>query len=447
PVSSATSAEPGTSEAPHTSSAKPVPPAAPAPAVSARSARPSTSARRARPASARSIVSPSSPFCGPNTAAAPLGPESGFVTSLSTVTPPAGSGARRDRSAEASSSRPAAPSTTDAPKSLRNRAPSAVSSPMPPSVEALEPMPSTRRETPASSAALMACPKPSVDASSGRRSSPSSSMPDVFASSTTPVPPGSSSVAGSRSHDEFTGAPAGPVTRTGTRFASGIAFSNASTVPSPPSAMGRSVKVSAGDERTQPSAIATAASAAVTDPLKLSGAMTIVRGSVMGPSCRMRSRSRQRHLDDLGARHVARERVVELVGRRGPAEAPSVGRRERGEVDRLGRELHAPHGRGIRDARDLEPLEDRTAALVADDDLHAGTLLPGGQQEGPGVVQEREVADEHARDAARRERDARRGRDRAVDAREAAVRVHAHGPRLEHVVGDAHEAAGSEHEP
>ncbi|GGO66691.1 hypothetical protein GCM10010910_26700 [Microbacterium nanhaiense] len=39
--------------------------------------------------------------------------------------------------------------------------------------------------------------------------------------------------------------------------------------------------------RTQPSAIATAASAAVADPFRLSGAITMVRGEVMGLSCRI----------------------------------------------------------------------------------------------------------------------------------------------------------------
>ena len=54
---------------------------------------------------------------------------------------------------------------------------------------------------------------------------------------------------------------------------------------------------------------------------------------------------------------------------------------------------------GDRDAGHLETVEDRAAAVVADDDLHAGLGSPGGSSERADIVQHREVAEQHARDA------------------------------------------------
>ncbi len=196
-TSSATSAAPGTSRAPHASSPKPTPPAAPAPGASGSPG--SRAASRARPASARVTPSASSPFCGPNTAAEPPGPRRGFVTSVSTTTPASGRERRRERSAAARVSRPRAPSGMAVPPASANLAPRAVSMPVPPSVDELLPMPSTRRETPWSSAAVIASPKPDECASSGRSPLRAARCPRCEASSTTPVPCGAASVGGRRS--------------------------------------------------------------------------------------------------------------------------------------------------------------------------------------------------------------------------------------------------------
>ncbi len=203
---------------------------------------------------------------------------SGLVTSVSTRT--SGAARRPLRSTAAMSRRPRAPGATGAPDASRKRAPRAVSIPVPPSVDALEPMPTTTRETPWSRAAAMAWPKPVVSASHGRSSS-RSSMPDVEARSTTAVPAGASAVGGSSSHDVSTARPAGPSTVIGIRRAPGTAAANAATVPSPPSAIGRCTNTADGSTSPHPSASARAASAAVIVPLKLSGARTTV---VIGPA-------------------------------------------------------------------------------------------------------------------------------------------------------------------
>ncbi len=127
-------------------------------------------------------------------------------------------------------------------------------------------MASSSRDTPASSAALTAIPKPVVCAP--RASSGSSpTMPHASASSTTPLP------SGNRSHDDPLGRPTASTTATGTRSDRGTA-ANASRVPSPPSAMGRSATVSRGRTDSQPAAIRSAACEAVRVPLNESGAIT-----------------------------------------------------------------------------------------------------------------------------------------------------------------------------
>ena len=106
-------------------------------------------------------------------------------------------------------------------------------------------------------------------------------MPDVDASSTTAVPSGASSVAGRRSQDAATGRPCGPVTVTGIRVLPGIAAANASSVPSPPSAIGRARISADGSTVRHPSASASATWAAAIDPLKLSGASTTLSAGLL----------------------------------------------------------------------------------------------------------------------------------------------------------------------
>ena len=57
---------------------------------------------------------------------------------------------------------------------------------------------------------------------------------------------------------------------------------------------------------------------------------------------------------------------------------------------------HAVHGLAAGDRGDLEVVEDRAAAVVADDHLDARLALARRQQQRADVVQQREVA-EHAR--------------------------------------------------
>ena len=88
-------------------------------------------------------------------------------------------------------------------------------------------------------------------------------------------------VAGRRSQDAATGRPCGPVTVTGIRVLPGMAAANASSVPSPPSAIGRVRISAAGSTVRHPSASASATCAAAIDPLKLSGASTTRSAGVL----------------------------------------------------------------------------------------------------------------------------------------------------------------------
>ena len=190
------------------------------------------------------------------------------MTSLSTRV--SGSAVTPERSTRAIRARPPAPCDASAPSAVRKRPPRARSMPTPPSVDALDPMPRMSRVAPASTAALIASPNPCVWADRGRNSSPRSSIPEVDASSTTAVP------SGNQSHSASTARSCGPMTRTGTRLASGKATANASSVPSPPSAMGTGRTSSSGLTRLQPAARCVATEAASRDCLKLSGATTTV---------------------------------------------------------------------------------------------------------------------------------------------------------------------------
>lgn len=73
------------------------------------------------------------------------------------------------------------------------------------------------------------------------------------------------------------GRPCGPCTVTGLRRVPGTAISNASRVPSPPSAIGRSRRMSSGCTLAHPSARARATSMALAVPVNESGVITTVR--------------------------------------------------------------------------------------------------------------------------------------------------------------------------
>ncbi len=163
--------------------------------------------------------------------------------------------------------RPRLPGGISRPAASSILAPSAVSIPAPPSVEALPPMPSTSREAPASSAAAISWPKPTECASSGSSGS-SSESPLARASSTTAVP------SERNNHSAPTGRPSGPVTVAAILLALGSTVTNASRVPSPPSAIGRVTTSSAGLTDDQPRAIAAATALAEAVPLNESGATT-----------------------------------------------------------------------------------------------------------------------------------------------------------------------------
>ena len=168
-----TAAAPGRYFAPRQRSAQPTPPAAPEPGAS-RYALPMAASMRSaslvRPASATSIPSSSSPFCGPKTAAAPLGPSSGEVTSHATVSfTPDSFRFNPDRSRRESSGNPAAPGEMGAKFLSSKRTPRASSIPAPPSVEAEPPTPTVMSVAPLRSAAAMTSPRPRLDATNPRR--------------------------------------------------------------------------------------------------------------------------------------------------------------------------------------------------------------------------------------------------------------------------------------
>ena len=82
--------------------------------------------------------------------------------------------------------------------------------------------------------------------------------------------------------------------------------------------------------------------------------------------------------------------------------------------------------------------------LVADDDLQARCGFVGGQQQGADVVQEGEIAEQHAGHAGGAVSLAGQGDtggrgDRAVDAGEAPVGVHGHPLAPDHLIGHAHQ--------
>ncbi len=254
-----------------------MPPALPAPGVPARaSASIPGSGLQAltRPSSPRSSSETwavSAPFCGPKTCAAPCSPRSGLVTSLAPMiaVPPKSKTPPRSTWTMRSSDPPSG--STGFPRASRNSAPRAASIPVPPSVLALPPMATTIRCGLSCAAARIASPSPRLEADNGRSAPRRVPRPHVPATSTTAVVPSNAICAPVIS-------PSAPVTST--VRGREPAKTAASTLPSPPSASGRTVtsrRVPLAADST-PERMAPATPIAFRQPLNLSGAIRMRTG-------------------------------------------------------------------------------------------------------------------------------------------------------------------------
>ena len=144
--------------------------------------------------------------------------------------------------------------------------------PVPPSLVAEPPAVSTIRWAPASSAALNSSPTPCVSARSGSRSaSAMCSKPAALAISIMAV------WSGNQPQHAVMGRPRASAT-VSWRRSPPVTARTASSVPSPPSAMGTHTTCASGTTDCTPRAIACATPAAERLSLKESGAMTIFTG-------------------------------------------------------------------------------------------------------------------------------------------------------------------------
>ena len=157
---------------------------------------------------------------------------------------------------------------TSSPVLSVKRAPSAVRQPIPPSVVALPPAPTRILRQPASSAARISSPTPKVVVYIGLASFPASGRPAAAAISRMAVP------SFKMPKEALCMANSGPCTRTVLRSPP-KADKKASTVPSPPSAIGRQQISSAESTCRNALRIIRHTSMAVIVPLKESGAITI----------------------------------------------------------------------------------------------------------------------------------------------------------------------------
>ena len=169
---------------------------------------------------------------------------SGLSTSQATSTVAwARSGCSSVMSSRAAAAAPSPPGPTSWPAAFVTRAPKACSIPIPPSVDALPPTPRTRWRQPASSAAAITSPTPRLVAVSGARDSPSRASPATAASSITASCP-------RRTKRDGWMAPMASAASMGTRRKP--AASNASSIPSPPSATGTVTSVDVRATRADP---------------------------------------------------------------------------------------------------------------------------------------------------------------------------------------------------
>src|SRR5437870_11284535 len=121
---------------------------------------------------------------------------------------------------------------------------------------------------PGARAAWRSWPKPYVDVLRGSRRECGTSASPLAAASSRTVPPFPI-----KPYVALTGSPSGPST-SAVRYWPWLAETSASTVPSPPSATGTSTTSASGKTSRTPRAIASAASVAVSVPLKAFGATT-----------------------------------------------------------------------------------------------------------------------------------------------------------------------------
>ena len=122
-----------------------------------------------RPRSSCAWTCRSAPFWGAKTAAAPRAPSSGLSTSVAAISShPARRGSSSLRSARSRAERPPPPpGAAGCPWRSLSRAPSACSSPAPPSVLAVPPTPTTSLRQPASRAARMSLADPEAGGRQG----------------------------------------------------------------------------------------------------------------------------------------------------------------------------------------------------------------------------------------------------------------------------------------
>ena len=151
-----------------------------------------------------------------------------------------------------------------------NTAPKALSIPSPPSFVALPPMPISSDFAPHRMACAISSPVPKLVVFRGSRCAAGTyGKPLACAISSTAVCPSPS-----KPHCASTGMSSGPVTRVVIRFPP-IAQSSASTVPSPPSAMGSDTVSASGKMSAAASCSKSQISTAVSDPLNESDAKSI----------------------------------------------------------------------------------------------------------------------------------------------------------------------------
>ena len=206
----------------------------------------------------------SAPFCGPYTALHPFSPHSGFITSQAIENRHSrSSGSFPSTRISYKSASPPAPAGISCPFLSRRRYPKAFSIPAPPSFVALPPMPIMKLRQFLCMASAIISPTPYVVVfigfrfSGGTKVSPAAADISRIAVRLCSIIP----------YPAFTGSPRGPQTSTGSRIPP-IPSIKASTVPSPPSAMGR-MKISAsGNTRRMPCSAARPACIELKLPLK-----------------------------------------------------------------------------------------------------------------------------------------------------------------------------------
>ena len=190
-----------------------------------------------------------------------------------------------------SASSPRAPRAIGFPAPSSIPKPSACSMPAPPSFVALPPMPTMKRRQPCPTASRIISPTPKVVACIGsRRPGGISVSPAAADISITAALPSAE-----MPYRASTGSPSGPVTVT-VRSRPPMPSVSASTVPSPPSASGRTHTAASGQARRTPSRTASPACRELRLPFRESMAMTTFISHLRVRSTAVLRGSRQRQL-------------------------------------------------------------------------------------------------------------------------------------------------------